>query len=182
MEGRRRRILVTGRPGVGKTTVIKRVIEVLGDRAGGFYTEETRHRGRRTGFLVRTLDGKTGVLAHVTHGGAFRVGRYGVDVDGFEKVGVVSLERAIATKEIIIIDEIGTMELYSRRFREVVERAFASDGTVIAVIHEREDAFTRKLRQWPHVEVWTVTRENRDRIASLVVEKLHAIDSQTPTG
>jgi nucleoside-triphosphatase len=180
MEGRKQRILVTGRPGVGKTTVIKQVIEVLEDRAGGFYTEEIRHQGRRTGFLVRTLNGKTAVLAHVTHGGAFRVGRYGVDVDGFEKVGVVSLERAIATKEIIIIDEIGTMELYSRRFWEVVERAFASDRTVIAVIHQREDAFTRKLRQWPDVEVWTVTRENRDRLASLILEKLGASGSQAP--
>ena len=182
MEGRKKRILVTGRPGVGKTTVIKRVVEVLGDRAGGFYTEETRHRGRRTGFLVHTLDGETEVLAHVTHGGTSRVGRYGVDVDGFEKVGVVSLERAIRTKEIIIIDEIGAMELYSRRFREAVERAFESDGTVIAVIHQKEDPFTRRLRQWPYVEVCTVTRENRDRMASLVVEKLHAMGFQTPTG
>jgi len=182
MAGRRRRILVTGRPGVGKKTVIKRVVEVLGDRAGGFYTEETRHQGRRTGFVVRTLNGKTGGLAHVTHGGVFRVGRYGVDVEGFEKVGVVSLERAMTAKEIIIIDEIGPMELYSKRFRQVVERVFASDGTVIAVIQQREDSFTRTLREWPHVEVCTVTRENRDRMTSLVVEKLDATGSQIPKG
>ena len=122
--------------------------------------------------MVRTLNGKTGGLAHVTHGAAFRVGRYGVDVEGFEKVGVVSLERAMTAKEIIIIDEIGPMELYSKRFRQVVERVFASDGTVIAVIQQREDSFTRTLRKWPHVEVWTVTRENRETMAFSILKEL----------
>ena len=87
-----RTLLLTGRPGVGKTTLVKAVVEALGERAGGFYTEEIRGPGGRKGFRLVTLDGQEAVMAHVNLRGKGRpqVGRYGADVEAIERVGVAA--------------------------------------------------------------------------------------------
>jgi len=104
--------VISGKGGVGKTTVVKKVANQLLDRAGGFYTEEIREKGIRKGFLMRTLWGESSILAHVNIKGPFRVGRYGVNVDAFERIVVSCLETALKGDKIIIIDEIGKMELF----------------------------------------------------------------------
>ena len=92
-----RTLLLTGRPGIGKTTVIKAVAKSLGQQAGGFYTEEIRGPGGRKGFRLVTLDGQEAVMAHVNLRGRGRprVSRYGVDVAAIERVGVAALRRAM---------------------------------------------------------------------------------------
>jgi nucleoside-triphosphatase len=167
------KILLTGRPGIGKTTIVKKVIDTARDRAGGFYTEEIRKGGKREGFLVRALRGKSGVLAHVNHRGPCRVGRYGVDVDLFESIAISCLERALSRRDLIIIDEIGKMELFSSKFRQVVKRVLESNRMVLAVISQSNDAFTRGIREQPNVEQWTVTPKNRDTLASRILERLN---------
>jgi len=87
--------LLTGRPGVGKTTVVMKVVKEFRGNAGGFYTEEIRRGNTREGFRIKTLDGRSGILSHVSHAGPFRVGRYGVDVDAFDEIAIPSLERAL---------------------------------------------------------------------------------------
>ncbi len=164
---------MTGKPGVGKTTIVKAVIDRAGERVGGFYTEEIRAKGKREGFLIRTIRGESGVLAHVSYSGSFRVGRYGVDVDLFERIVIPCLESALERAELIIIDEIGKMELFSRRFRHLVERVLASDRMVLGVIHQGNDPFTRKIREGLRVEEWTVTERNRDALAPRILEKLN---------
>jgi nucleoside-triphosphatase len=166
------KILLTGRPGVGKTTVIMKVVEGFSGRAGGFYTEEIRKGNTREGFRIQTLDGRDGILAHVSHSGPFRVGKYGVDVDAFDGIAVPTLERALKREELVIIDEIGKMELFSRRFRALVQRVLASQKRVLGVIHQRADPFTQRIRQWPSVETWTVTEPNRDSLPHFILEKL----------
>jgi nucleoside-triphosphatase len=167
------KILLTGKPGVGKTTVVKKVIEGVEGGAGGFYTEEIRDRGRRKGFLIRTMEGECGVLAHIDHRGPSRVGRYGVDVDLFEKIAASSVEHALEKDAVIIIDEIGKMELFSKRFRCLVERVLESNKTVLAVVHQGRDPFTQKIRSWPHVHEWAVTEKNRDALPDLLLKKLN---------
>jgi nucleoside-triphosphatase len=167
------KILLTGRPGVGKTTVVKKVAEGIRDRAGGFYTEEIREKGKRKGFLIRTLRGECGILAHVNHHGPFRVGRYGVDVDRFEEIVASCLESAVEKDEVIIIDEIGKMELFSHRFRQLVEKMLASDKMVLAVIHQRNDSFTRRIRLLPNIREWTVTEKNRDDLPSHILKRMN---------
>lgn len=157
---------------MGKTTVVKKVIDRVKDTAGGFYTEEIRRKGSREGFLIQTLEGKSSVLAHVNHRGPFRVGRYGVDVDVFEKIIIPCLESALTRNQVIIIDEIGKMELFSRAFRRQVERVLQSNRMVLAVIHQKDDPFTRKIKLWPNVEQWTVTEKNREALPALILEKL----------
>ncbi|MGB3904128.1 MAG: nucleoside-triphosphatase, partial [Anaerolineae bacterium] len=112
-----RTILLTGRPGVGKTTVIKKALDRLEGRAGGFYTAEIRESGRRQGFKIVTLDGQEGILSHVDIRGQPRVSRYGVNLGDLEEVGVAALRRAIAEADLIVVDEIGKMELFSEAFR-----------------------------------------------------------------
>ena len=166
------KILLTGRPGVGKTTVIMKVIEEFRGRAGGFYTEEMRRWNVREGFRIVTLDGRNGILAHINHSGPYRVGRYGVDVGAFDGIAIPSLEKALERDELIIIDEIGKMELFSRRFRSLIQRILASKKSILGVIHQKSDPFTERIRQCPNVEIWTVTKTSRNSLPSLILEKL----------
>ncbi len=169
------KILLTGRPGVGKTTIIMKVIEGFRGRAGGFYTEEIRQGNMREGFRIKTLDGRDGILAHVRRPGPFRVGRYGVDVNAFDKIAIPSLERAIEREELIIIDEIGKMELFSSGFRSLILRILGSDKKILGVIHQRTDPFTQRIRQLPAMEILAVTETNRNVLPSLILDKLGQI-------
>jgi len=99
-------ILIYGPPGVGKTTLIKKILEKLNLKAGGFYTEEIRERSNRVGFKIISLDNQEGILAHIRVKGMKRVGRYGVNIDDLEGIGVKSLDRALRNEDLLIIVEI----------------------------------------------------------------------------
>jgi len=161
-----RTLLLTGRPGIGKTTVIKEVVRALGPQAGGFYTEEIRGPGGRKGFRLVTLEGEEAVLSHVDFRGPCypRVGRYGVDVETFSRVGVGALRRAMQARRIVIIDEIGKMELFSGPFKETVLQAVSGPYTVVATIMAKPHPWADALKQLPTVTLWELTLENRDRM------------------
>jgi nucleoside-triphosphatase len=107
-------LLLTGVPGIGKTTVIRRVADRLkGRRLGGFYTEEIREQGDRRGFQLVGFDGIARIIAHVDFPKVHRVGKYGVDVEAIDSAGDrLGLDRS----EIHLVDEIGKMECLSDRF------------------------------------------------------------------
>ena len=110
--------LLTGIPGAGKTSLIKQVVAGMRGRAGGFYTEEIRTTGVRQGFRLVTLDGKDVTLSHVNLHSQYRVGKYGVDIDSLDRIGVPALHQAARQSHLVVIDEIGKMELLSASFRE----------------------------------------------------------------
>ena len=140
------KILITGRPGVGKTTVIRKVVQGGLRLAGGFMTEEMRQEGERVGFRVQDLySGQEGVLARAGRGGGPRVGRYVVDVASFEGVGVRALRDAMARAGLVVIDEIGRMELCSGAFREAVSEVMRSDRDVLATVPAHRDPFLDAL-------------------------------------
>ena len=165
-------ILLTGVPGVGKTTVIKEVAERLGQNAGGFYTEEKRHGRNRVGFDIVTLDGRRAALSHVNIKGRHRVGKYGVDVAAIDSVAVSSIDDAIASGKTVVVDEIGKMELFSQRFRESVARALDAPVPTVAVIMLKPNPFADAVKQRTDVKIIEVTPSNRDALPARIVEEL----------
>ncbi len=159
-------LLLTGRPGVGKTTLIRRMAEALGDRAGGFYTEEMRGPRGRLGFRLVTLDGRAAVFAHVdwvSHA-PYRVGRYGVDITVLDQLGVAAIREAMARKEVVLVDEIGKMELFSAAFREALEAVAASPRPLIATITRSPHPWADTFKCRPGVELWELTVANRETL------------------
>jgi nucleoside-triphosphatase len=182
MEGRGghhfKNILLTGRPGVGKTTALMAAVKLLGGSAGGFYTEEIREKGERTGFNIVTLSGERRVMASKTFKSAHRVGKYGVDVEAIDATAVAAIEDAIKNKDLIVIDEIGKMELFSQGFRDTVIIALDSNKPVIGVIVKNHHEFADRIKDRDDVSLIEVTMENRDDVPALLkarVEKLRKI-------
>ena len=169
-----RTILLTGRPGVGKTTVIKRVVKQLGGHAGGFYTAEMRERGRRQGFKIVTLDGQEGILSHVDIKGRPRVSRYGVNLRDLEEVGVAALRRAIMEADLVVVDEIGKMELFSQGFRRAVAEAIEGDKPVLGTVMASPEPWVDALKALSQVTVLEVTQDNREQMAPLIMELLQS--------
>jgi len=169
-----RTLLLAGRPGVGKTTFVKTVAEVLGERASGFYTDEIRGPGGRKGFRLVTLDGQEAVMAHVNLRGRGqpRVSRYGVDVGAIERAGVGALRRAMQERRIVVVDEIGKMELLCGPFKEAVLQAVSGPYTVVATAMSRPNPWVDSLKAMPGVTLWEVTAGNRDGMAKRVARWL----------
>jgi nucleoside-triphosphatase len=158
--------LLTGRPGCGKTTLIRRLVEGLGVSAGGFYTEEIRRGGRREGFALITLDGRTATMASVRSPSRHRVSKYGVDLEAIDGVGAPAIERATATAALVVIDEIGKMELFSNRFRQAVLAALESGKPILGSIMLAPHPWADAVKARPEVEVILLTEANRSQVES----------------
>ncbi len=167
-----RTLLLTGASGVGKSTLLRRLAGALGGRRiAGFTSEEIRVGGRRQGFRVETLDGDGAVLAHTDIRSPHRVGKYGVDVEAFERLADPVLRPSDGV-DVYLIDEIGPMECLSPRFVSAVRDLLASDATIVATIHRSRSGFVGWVKGRPEVELWEVTRENRERLLAAVVDWL----------
>jgi len=169
----KKNIFLTGAPSSGKTTVIKKIIDKLPYPANGFYTEEERVEGRRTGFVMHSLDGKTGYLAHQNIDSLYRIRRYGVNIQNIEMIAVPSI--LPTGRSIIIIDEIGKMECFSLKFKEAALRALDSSNIVIGTITLGGDEFIQNIKKREDIEIIEVTLENRDRLPNVIFEKIKSI-------
>ena len=173
--------LLTGRPGTGKTTVIRQAIAESRVRAGGFYTEEIRNGGGRVGFRITTLDGQQAILAHIDITSRHRVSKYGVDIDNLDKVGVAALHQAIKESDLIVIDEIGKMELFSPRFRETVLQAVNSSKKVLGTIMLSPHPFSDEIKRHPTVKMVEVSSSNRSQVLKEVTRWLElTVDENKP--
>ena len=164
--------LLTGHPGVGKTTIIKKLIEKSKLPAGGFYTEEMREDNVRTGFAVVTLSGFKGVLAHRNFKSRHKVGKYGVGVHTLNRIGVTEIELCLVEKKVIVIDEIGKMELLSPRFQEAVWKALDAENPVLGTITLARHPFAQKVKERDDVKIYEVTKENQDEILKALTKEL----------
>jgi nucleoside-triphosphatase THEP1 len=165
-------IVLVGPPRVGKTTIIKAVISELADKCAGFYTEEIKEGEERVGFQLICVGKNSCTLAHKEIRGHSHVGKYGVDLGCVEEVGVVAMKKGIKTGKIIIIDEIGKMEILSRSFRLAVLDALDSKSPVVSTMLFKRHPFCDKLRARKDVEVLEVTEENREKLIEVILSKL----------
>ncbi len=168
-------VLLTGRPGVGKTTVLRRVLEHLPVRAGGFYTEEIREGGRRLGFAVVTTGGRRAVLSHVDLRSPHAVGRYRVSVEAIEAVAVPALLEALRSADLVVVDEIARMELCSPRFAEAVRAVLDGPRPVLGVIQAARLPFLDEVRRRPDVRLMEVTAANRDDLPGWIAADLRRL-------
>jgi len=170
--------LLTGRPGTGKTSLIKQAIAETGGRAGGFYTEEIRSGGIRQGFRLVTLDGHSTILAHIDIHSQYRVSRYGVDIENLDRVGVSALYTASQQCDLVVIDEIGKMELFSLNFREAVLQIIDSGKRLLGTIVLNSNPWADAIKRQPQVNLVTVTRANYHQVLGELLHWLKAENTQ----
>ncbi len=165
-------LLLTGTPGIGKTTLIRRVASQLsGYRLGGFYTEEIRDAGQRMGFRLVVFNGEAGIMAHVDFDHRYRISKYGVDVsiiDHFAKTALALVDEV----DIYLIDEIGKMECFSSIFVTKVEVLLNSGKPVVATVAKKGAGLIEAVKHWPGSELWELTKDNRDTQVTEVVKWL----------
>jgi nucleoside-triphosphatase len=161
-------LLVTGMPGVGKTTAIRRVAESL-DPGGlrGFYTEEIRAGGERHGFRLVSFGGVKRVIAHVDFAKTHRVGKYGVDVEALDESA--KLLRPDPKALVYLVDEIGKMECLSDKFIAAMELLLAGPAPVVATVGARGSGFMTEVKSKPECELWQITRGNRDELPAQII-------------
>jgi len=174
-----RAILITGVPGVGKTTLVLNIVEAVrlrGYSVGGMITQEIRIKHGRVGFEVLDLfTGARGLLAHVEVKEGPRVGKYGVNVKDLDQVGVTAICNALREKEIdlLVLDEIGPMELTSSKFRAAAREAIAGIKPFLGTVQFR---LRRQIHEILGLEeapqVLELTRENRSRLSGVVSERI----------
>jgi len=169
----KKNIFLTGAPSSGKTTVIKKIIEKLDHPANGFYTEEERVDGKRVGFLMKTLNGKNGYLAHQDIKSDFSIRRYGVSIENIETIAAASITPV--KNNIIILDEIGKMECFSSTFKQAATNALDSPNIVIGTITLGGNAFIRDLKKREDIEINELTENNRDLLPDLILKKISKI-------
>ncbi|MDP2844530.1 MAG: NTPase [Candidatus Methanoperedens sp.] len=164
------RIAITGSPSVGKSTVCRNVLKQLTCTYGGMVSADIRIKGERVGFEIRDIaTGKQGILAH-KQGSGPSMGNYHVNLKDLNNIGVAAIKNAMSS-ELIVIDEIAPMEFKSLEFIKAVEDALDSYKNMLVVLHQKSShPVAERIRR--EFEVYTVTKESRERLVSEIVEKI----------
>lgn len=171
------KVALTGRPGIGKTTAVKKVVSQLKGRAKDFWTEEIRKNGKRWGFKVVRTDGKEELLASVEVASHFRVGKYRVLVDRFESFAVPFLLEALKEGKIVVVDEVGKMELLSKAFQSTVKKLVEENVDCLVTIPEKNvHPLVSEIRR--KFKIFQLNLENRDEVPKLVVNLLEGRDGE----
>ncbi|MEM7008541.1 MAG: NTPase [Thermodesulfobacteriota bacterium] len=168
----KKNILISGLPGIGKTTLIKEIYAQIKDsHPVGFYTEEIRNESQRKGFQLMGLDGSTAIFAHILIESPHHVGKYRVDVEAFDRF-LTSFDFS-NKKRPVIIDEIGKMECLSSKFVSLVSQVFDSDNLVIATISHTDGGIKGKIKQRDDVELFKMNLDNRNSLSKEILEVIN---------
>jgi nucleoside-triphosphatase len=167
-------ILITGTPGCGKTTLFKRLAKELGNlQPVGFYTQEIREEGVRKGFGLTGLNGQKGLLAHVDLASDFKVGRYGVDVPGFEAF-IHRIPFSDKAGKLVMIDEIGKMECFSKAFQRLILETLDSEKVFIGTIAIKGTGFIAEIKKRIDIHFFEITRNLQETIISKILRLLNS--------
>lgn len=162
-------LLLSGKPGTGKTSLIKEAIDRVKIEAGGFYTQEIRSAGVRQGFKIITLDGKEAILAHINISSPYQVSKYNVDIDSLNEVGISAVQQALKQNDLIVIDEIGKMELLSLQFQEVVLQAIQSGKKILGTVMFTSHPFADEVKRRPEVRTLVVSEASRNEVLNEIL-------------
>jgi len=165
------RILLTGPPQCGKTTVVQKVVAGWPGQAAGFYTREVRERGRRQGFEIVTLAGEAALLSHVDFPGPYRVGKYGVNLENFHRVALPAMEFRPGI-DLIVVDEVGKMECLSPLFVAAMERLWAAPVPLLITVAEKGGGYIAALKGKHDKTLLPVTTANREELPARILELL----------
>jgi nucleoside-triphosphatase len=159
-------LLITGTPGIGKTTLLRKVAAALPQyRIGGFYTEEIREAGVRQGFRLIGFNHERGVIAHIDIDHRYRVGKYGVDVAAIDRLAASTLD-VRDNIDFYLIDEIGKMECLSDVFVSRMRSLLDSEKTVVATVGKKGGGLIEQVKHWSGSDLWEITHTNRDALAT----------------
>jgi nucleoside-triphosphatase len=172
----KRVLLLTGAPGVGKTTVLIKAVDALkakGISVGGMISREARAGNVRIGFeIIDLTNSKHGWLAHVNQRTGPQVGKYHVNLEDLDNIGAQAIMQALEKCDVIAIDEIGPMEMFSQKFKQAVKQALESKKLVLAVVHAKaRDPLIAEAKQREDAEIFTVTLANRDMLAEEITKR-----------
>jgi len=172
----KRMFFVTGRPGIGKTTVVLNAVNGLKDKGytvGGMLSREVREKGTRIGFEIRDLTtGQKGWLAHVEQPTGPQVSKYKVNLNDLDRVGARAIQNAMREVDIVIVDEIGPMELFSPIFKQAIKDLITSDRLVLGVIHySARDPIIDSIKAREDAEIIEATMGNRQSLHNLLIQK-----------
>ncbi len=168
-------ILLTGRPGIGKTTVISHLYHRLAQfKIAGFYTQEIRRAGQREGFLITSFDGLEKTLAHMNYVSVHKVGKYGVNLSALSEV-ITHLQSEIQKPDLWMIDEIGKMESLSPEFRSFLEHCLQNSRPVVATISISAGGWIERIRQRMDITLLTMNEKNRNELPETIAAMLQKI-------
>ena len=168
----KKNVFITGLPGVGKTTLIKRISEALKHlHPVGFYTAEIKEGGERKGFELISLEGKRGLLSHKEVRSPYQVGHYKVDIESFEDF-LNSIPFSDPLTRLIIIDEIGKMECLSDQFKKILEEILDSEKRVMATIALKGGGLIAEVKEREDVKIFEITKKNRDSLFLEILKEM----------
>lgn len=172
----KRLFFITGRPGVGKTTVLLNAangLKTKGYSVGGMLSREVRQEGTRIGFeIIDFATGQRGWLAHVYQPIGPQVSKYRVNLHDLDQIGVNAIQKAVKDAEVVIVDEVGPMELFSSAFKQVIKNALDSQKLVLGVIHHSaRDPIINLIKKRNDAEIAEVTMQNRQRLHNILIQR-----------
>jgi nucleoside-triphosphatase len=176
------KIAITGAPGVGKTTLCRKLIELVELKAGGILTQDIREGRVRVGFAITDIStGRRGVLSHISLREGPRVGKYVVNLKDIKRIAIPAIERALKEADLVVIDEIAPMELKSLEFIKAVEQTLESEKHLLFSIHRRANhpLLSRIRREF---EVYEVTIQNRNELVGRIIEHFRRVTGLAERG
>ena len=164
------KIFITAKPRTGKSTAIKKVVDLVGkENCYGFFTEEIRVNGKREGFKIITMDGREGILASTSSESEVRLGRYGLDLATFEELCLTSLSNLPDTDKLIIIDEVGPMQMFSESFKKVLIETIERPNPIIGAIVLKAHPWIDEFKKREEVLLVEITLDNRDELPGKLI-------------